>query len=190
MLLSTPLLVVLLSLLSLLLPTHGHSSPSSLLRRSSSAYPTSVDLLVYGSSSAAVTAAYAAGRHNLSVLFVSPYPHLGGLTTSGLSATDTGNTSSIGGLAALFYRQVGAAYNLSYPLYDFEPHVAEAVYTQWMSEVSARVVITPQYVVSAVDATATNISRVTFTSWTPSPSPFSLPADDFSVAATVVIDAS
>ena len=190
--LSIPLLVSFLSLLSLILSIHGHSSPSSPLPRSPSAYPTSVDLLVYGSSNAAVTAAYAAGRHNLSVLFVSPYPHLGGLTASGLSATDTGNTSSIGGLAAAFYRQVGASYNLSHPLYDFEPHAAEAVYTQWMAEVSDRVVFAPQYVVSAVDATATNISRVTFTSWTPSLSP-SLspgPADDFSVAATVVIDAS
>ena len=177
-----------LSLLCVIVPSHGISSHPTPTRRPPSAYPTSVDLLVYGSSSAAVTAAYAAGRHNLSVLFVTPYLHLGGLTTSGLSATDVGNSSTIGGLAALLYRSIGSAYNLSRPLYDFEPHTAEAVFNRWMADVSSHVTVAPQYTLASVQSTATNISQVTFTPWPPYLP--SSPADDFSVSATVYIDAS
>ena len=197
-----PLLPLLLSIsviLTLIASTHSRVSSPSPFRLPTaplSALPTSVDLLVYGSSNAAVTTAYAAGRHNLSVLFVTPYAHLGGLTTSGLSATDVGNASTIGGLAHSFYLKVGAVYGKTVPVYDFEPHVAEAVYEGWMEEVKGTVTIARGYILDSVEATATNITRVTFTDWTPSPSsPSSTPSSPtplapFTVTATVVVDAT
>ena len=179
-----PLLLALLPLLSIAL------TPPSL----PAAIPSSVDLLVYGSSSAAVTAAYAAARRNLSVLFVTPYPHLGGLTSSGLSATDVGDAATIGGLASTFYHAVGRTYSSPSAIYNFEPHTAEAVLDGWMAQVAARVTIVRGYAIDSVTATASNITSLTFSPLSPSPpsssSPSSSPSSSFTASATIIIDAS
>lgn len=62
------------------------------------------DIIVYGGTAAAVTAAVQASKMGHSVIVVSPDKHLGGMTTSGLGFTDTGNKEVIGGLAKEFYR--------------------------------------------------------------------------------------
>ena len=72
--------------------------------------PTSYDLVVYGSSPAALTAAIEAQRHGKSAVVVSPETRIGGLTTGGLGQTDIGNKSAFGGLARQFYRDVAAYY--------------------------------------------------------------------------------
>ena len=61
------------------------------------------DVVVYGGTSAAVTAAVQASRMGKSVIIVSPDKHLGGLSSSGLGFTDTGNKEVIGGIAREFY---------------------------------------------------------------------------------------
>ena len=70
----------------------------------------SYDLVVYGSSPAALTAAIEAQRHGKSAVVVSPETRIGGLTTGGLGQTDIGNKSAFGGLARQFYRDVAAYY--------------------------------------------------------------------------------
>jgi hypothetical protein len=64
------------------------------------------DVIVYGGTSAAVTTAVQVHRMGLSVIIVSPDKHLGGMSSSGLGFTDTGNKEVIGGLAREFYQLI------------------------------------------------------------------------------------
>ena len=57
------------------------------------------DIIIYGGTSAAISAAVEAKRSGKSVIVVSPDIHLGGLSSGGLGYTDTGDKSVIGGLA-------------------------------------------------------------------------------------------
>jgi hypothetical protein len=61
------------------------------------------DVIVYGGTSAAVSAAVQVKRMGKSVIVVSPDRHLGGMSSSGLGFTDTGDKSVIGGIARDFY---------------------------------------------------------------------------------------
>jgi len=69
------------------------------------------DVIVYGGTSSAVTAAVQVVKMGNSVIMVSPDKHLGGLTSSGLGYTDTGNKAVIGGLARDFYHRMWLHYN-------------------------------------------------------------------------------
>ena len=111
------------------------------------------DVIVYGGTSGAVTAAIQAKKMGKSVIMVSPDKHLGGLTSGGLGWTDTGKKEVIGGLSREFYQRVYEKYTedgawkweaqsdfgnkgQGTPAIDgefrtmwiFEPHVAEEVY--------------------------------------------------------------
>jgi len=117
------------------------------------------DVIIYGGTSAAVTAAVEVVRSGKTVIVVSPDTHLGGLSSGGLGFTDTGNKETIGGLAREFYHRVWQYYNDSSawkwqkhseygnkgqgtPAIDgenrtmwiFEPHVAEKVFEDLISE--------------------------------------------------------
>src|SRR5688572_13063230 len=70
-----------------------------------------VDVVIYGGTSAGVAAAVQAARMGKSVVLVSPTERLGGLTTNGLGATDSGNKAVIGGIAREFYRRVKKHYD-------------------------------------------------------------------------------
>ena len=62
------------------------------------------DVIIYGGTSSAVTAAVQAKRMGQTVIIVSPEMHLGGLSSSGLGFTDTGNKEVIGGISREFYQ--------------------------------------------------------------------------------------
>lgn len=119
----------------------------------------SADVIVYGGTSAAITAAIKAKELGHSVIIVSPDKHLGGLTAGGLGWTDTGNKAVIGGLSREFYHRIWQHYNEptawtqqtreSYgnkgqgnPAIDgtqrtmwiFEPSAAEKVFEAWVKE--------------------------------------------------------
>jgi hypothetical protein len=64
------------------------------------------DVIVYGGTSAAVTSAVQVHRMGQSVIIVSPDRHLGGMSSSGLGFTDTGNKEVIGGIAREFYQLI------------------------------------------------------------------------------------
>ena len=68
------------------------------------------DLVIYGGTSAGTIAAVQAKQLGKSVIIVCPDKHLGGLTSSGLGMTDTGNKAVIGGLARDFYHRVWKEY--------------------------------------------------------------------------------
>ena len=70
----------------------------------------SYDLVIYGSTPAALSAAVQAKRMGKSVIVVSPEKRIGGMTTGGLGRTDVGDMSVFGGVAEEFYRDVAKYY--------------------------------------------------------------------------------
>jgi predicted metal-dependent phosphotriesterase family hydrolase len=74
-------------------------------------YDYKADIIVYGGTSAAITAAVQSAQMGRSVVLVSPDKHLGGMSSSGLGFTDTGNKEVIGGLARKFYQLIYDHYN-------------------------------------------------------------------------------
>jgi hypothetical protein len=124
----------------------------------------SADIIIYGGTSAAISAAVEAKRSGKSVIVVSPDIHLGGLSSGGLGFTDTGDKSVIGGLAREFYHRVWQHYNMeeawvwqkkeeygnkgqgtpamdgvNRTMWIFEPHVAEKVFEDLVREEQIRV---------------------------------------------------
>ena len=69
------------------------------------------DVCVYGATSAGVVAAVTARGLGLTVVLLAGDGWVGGLTTSGLGATDVGNKDAIGGIARSFYRRLRAHYD-------------------------------------------------------------------------------
>lgn len=118
------------------------------------------DVIIYGGSSAGIAAAIQATRMGKSVIVIEPGKHLGGLTSGGLGATDIGNKAAIGGISREFYQRVKAHYDQptawrfqqasAYQsrrqqagddaMWTFEPHVAEAIFDQWVTELEIPVV--------------------------------------------------
>ncbi|MYB52258.1 MAG: FAD-dependent oxidoreductase [Acidobacteriia bacterium] len=127
--------------------------------RGSKDRPETFDVVVYGGTSAAVTAAVQVRRMGKSVVVVSPDRHLGGLSSGGLGWTDTGDKSVIGGLAREFYHRIWLHYEdpeawrwqarseygnrgqgtpaldgAQRTMWIFEPHVAEKVFEDLVAE--------------------------------------------------------
>jgi hypothetical protein len=69
------------------------------------------DIVVYGGTSAGISAAIQASRMGKKVLLIEPKSRIGGLTTGGLGQTDIGNKQAIGGIAREFYQQVRVHYS-------------------------------------------------------------------------------
>ena len=123
------------------------------------------DLVIYGGTAAAVTAAVQAKQMGKTVIIVSPDTHLGGLSSGGLGFTDTGDKSVIGGLAREFYHRVYEHYQKpetwqwekreqfgnkgqgtvaldgeNRTMWIFEPHLAERVFEELIAEYKIPVV--------------------------------------------------
>ena len=91
----------------------------------------SVDICIYGGTSAGVIAAYTAAMDGKKVVLVEPGRHVGGMTSGGLGYTDIGNKFVVTGLARDFYRRVGAHYG-KFEQWIFEPSVAEKIFRQYI----------------------------------------------------------
>jgi hypothetical protein len=112
------------------------------------------DIVIYGDTSSAVTAAVQASKMGKSVAIVAPNKQLGGMSSGGLGFTDIGDRRVIGGLAREFYEKVYQHYqkpeawtqetheefkkkDLAWrktieaekAMWVFEPHVAEEIFT-------------------------------------------------------------
>lgn len=122
------------------------------------------DVIIYGGTPAAVTAAVQVIKEGKTVIVVSPDKHLGGLSAGGLGFTDTGNKSVIGGLAREFYHRVYMHYDkpeawqwqkkeeygnkgqgtpamdgTDRTMWIFEPHVAEQVFEDFVKENNVKI---------------------------------------------------
>ena len=69
------------------------------------------DVVIYGGTSAGISAAIQTSRMGKSVLLIEPSSRLGGLTTGGLGATDIGNKQAIGGISREFYQGIKKYYD-------------------------------------------------------------------------------
>ncbi len=98
------------------------------------------DIVVYGDSSGAVTAAIAAKRMGHSVILVNPTNFLGGMSSSGLGATDfLGRRNTFGGIASEFYEAIAKYYGKDY-VRSFEPHVGQMVFQKLIESAGVEVV--------------------------------------------------
>ncbi|MFT6811267.1 MAG: hypothetical protein ACJA01_004515 [Saprospiraceae bacterium] len=70
----------------------------------------SADVIIYGGTSAGISAAIQTARLGKSAIIIEPTNRLGGLTTGGLGQTDIGNKQVIGGIAREFYRNIKRHY--------------------------------------------------------------------------------
>ncbi|SFL34011.1 FAD dependent oxidoreductase [Porphyromonadaceae bacterium KH3CP3RA] len=68
------------------------------------------DICVYGESASGVMAAIQAARLDKNVVLISKNQHVGGLATSGLTATDMNRNDMVGGIAREFYQRIYAYY--------------------------------------------------------------------------------
>ena len=124
--------------------------------------PPTYDVVVYGGTAGGVVAAVHAARLKKSVILIEPGKHLGGLTSGGLGATDIGNKRAIGGVSREFYQRIKKYYqddkawrqekradyrgnrntdNLEEDaMWTFEPHVAELVLREMITEAKVPVV--------------------------------------------------
>jgi len=117
------------------------------------------DVIIYGGTASAVTAAVQVKKMGKSVIIVSPDKHLGGLSSGGLGFTDTGNKEVIGGLSREFYHRLFQHYQketawqwqkkeeygnkgqgtpaldgVNRTMWIFEPHAAEQVFEDFVKE--------------------------------------------------------
>ena len=98
----------------------------------------SYDVVVYGATAGGIVAAISAAREGLQVAIVTPDAHLGGMVSGGLGWTDYGKKEVIGGYALEFFERVGRKYGRDVE-WHFEPHVAEAVFEDWIKASGVRV---------------------------------------------------
>ena len=68
------------------------------------------DVVIYGGTSAGISAAIQTARLGKSVILIETTNRLGGLTTGGLGQTDIGNKQVIGGISREFYRNIKKHY--------------------------------------------------------------------------------
>ena len=117
------------------------------------------DVIIYGGTASAVMAAVQVKKMGKTVIMVSPDKHLGGLSSGGLGFTDTGDKEVIGGLSKEFYQNLYKHYNdekawiwqkkeefgnkgqstialdgATKSMWIFEPHVAENIFEQYVSD--------------------------------------------------------
>src|SRR5690606_2130557 len=71
----------------------------------------SYDIVIYGGTSAGISAAIQSSRMGKSVVLIEPTQRIGGLTTGGLGQTDIGNKQAIGGISREFYQNIKKYYD-------------------------------------------------------------------------------
>lgn len=162
---------ILIGILSVICPLGSIAASDSLIPQNEPVPAGgSYDLVVFGGSSAGVSAAVAAGREGQKVLLLEPSYLIGGLTTGGLTKTDMGRREAIGGFAKEFYNDVLAYYQKTYGSnslqvtqcnqgYYFEPQVALELFLGKL--VAAHVTVELRERLVAVDVDKQRITSIT-----------------------------
>lgn len=117
------------------------------------------DVVVYGGTAGGAVAAVAAANEGVSVALLEPRQHIGGMISGGLGRTDFGNKSVIGGMSREFFERVGAHYSDPIAWY-FEPHVAERVLRDWLSEADVEIYFNHRLDLSGVTTSGGRIARI------------------------------
>jgi len=112
----------------------------------------SCDVLVYGGTPGGIAAAVSAARMGNNVTLADPGYFVGGMMAGGLTKTDLGNRSTIGGLSAEYFDRVFAYYKRTYGENSlqarqskqgafFEPKVAALIFRQMLDEAGVKVLL-------------------------------------------------
>lgn len=96
------------------------------------------NLLIYGGTPAGITAAIQATRMGLTVAIIEFSKNIGGMTASGLGATDLGAEAAVGGLSREFYQEIAKYYGRE-KQWKFEPKAARYVFDKWMKDYDIQV---------------------------------------------------
>lgn len=124
------------------------------------------DVVIMGSSPSGLAAAVQAARLGSSVIVVTPYKHIGGMMSAGLTRTDLGDAATTGGLASEFFKRVSAYYDRDHKPWTeqsmsffFEPGVAEEIWWEMVNETNRiRVIDAAQLVsVTKIDDTLKSV---------------------------------
>ncbi|MHA4846731.1 FAD-dependent oxidoreductase [Flavitalea antarctica] len=116
-----------------------------------------VDICIYGGSSAGVIAAYTAKKMGKSVILVEPGIRLGGLTSGGLGMTDIGNKYAVTGISLDFYRRIGRHYG-KLEQWTFEPQIAKQLFEEYIQKANVDILYQNRLVaVSKKDGQITEI---------------------------------
>ncbi|MGU7783890.1 FAD-dependent oxidoreductase [Burkholderia sp. PU8-34] len=118
---------------------HDAPGPSVSAPASSPAKPDTVDVLVYGATPGGISAALEAAKFNKRVIILEPTNHVGGMTTSGVSATDAypqDRLWAMGGFAHRFVEAVNTRYGKTWTMGGIfhEPHVAESILLKMLAD--------------------------------------------------------
>jgi len=119
-------------------PVDGRAGQAAESTRSDAA-PAHADVVVYGGTPSGVLAATTAARAGAGVLLIEPSAHVGGMVSNGLTATDYGTTSTIGGYTREFFDRVQAIEGTSGGRYRFQPSTAERVYNDMLTSAGVTV---------------------------------------------------
>ncbi|MEQ7802100.1 FAD-dependent oxidoreductase [Pedobacter sp. ASV1-7] len=119
---------------------------SSLLSVANTIKEISVDICIYGGSSAGVISAYTAAKAGKKVILIEPGNRLGGLSAGGLGQTDIGNKYVVSGLALDFYRKLGAHYG-NLENWIFEPKVALGIFNDYIKQGGIKVLYQNQLII-------------------------------------------
>lgn len=91
------------------------------------------DVVVYGGTPSGVAASVAAARRGMKVVLVAAGGTVGGMMSNGLSASDIGSRAPIRGVALEVFNRIDGIYDGKSD-WRVEPHVAELVFRQMLSE--------------------------------------------------------
>lgn len=119
---------------------------SSLLSVANTIKEISVDICIYGGSSAGVISAYTAAKAGKKVILIEPGNRLGGLSAGGLGQTDIGNKYVVSGLALDFYRKLGTHYG-NLENWIFEPKVALGIFNDYIKQGGIKVLYQNQLII-------------------------------------------
>ena len=117
------------------------------------------DLVIYGATVAGIMAAIQASRMGRTALLIQMGRHFGGLTTGGLSNTDKGDESTIGGLAKTFYQDLGRHYGKDIS-WSFEPSVAEQTLRNMLRDHTARITLVEKWRLAPRNAVEKERNRI------------------------------
>ena len=146
------------------------------------------DVCIFGGTCAGIAAAVQSARMGKKAVLLEPGTHIGGLTTGGLGATDIGNKAAVGGISREFYGRIARWYaedsawkfetrqnyfarhssgqasasdltSSNATMWTFEPHVAEAIFTQMLAE--AKVPVRFQQRLASVKKAGMRITEIT-----------------------------
>ncbi len=102
----------------------------------------SADLVVFGGTPGGIAAACSAAEEGLAVILLATSRHVGGHLSSGVCTTEIEHMlpESFSGWMLRFLRRIGQHYGVDGPLHRWEPHVAEAAFSEVLDEAKVRVV--------------------------------------------------